>query len=780
MMKLNCRHLLALAIATTLPGAVNAQELVLEEVVVTSQKRVQSLQDVPISVSALSGDRLNDASIEKIDDLVGFVPNIHMTESGLSTQLRIRGIGSDNNQGFEQSVGLYVDGIYYGRQQLIRAPFLDLERVEVLRGPQSILFGKNSIAGALNMTTAKPTDILEGYVTASYEPEYNQREVTAVISGPISDNVEARLAYRSFEDDGYIENTLLDRDEPSRDEDAIRLSLTWNATDDLTMHFKAERDTFDVQGRQVEILSSQPAIAGPFVGLTYSEILSQFLQSPGFEDKQDYKRQVDADEFSNNEVNNFTFTLNYQLGENTLTAVTGWVDYEFQELCDCDFGSGDVFTVGLNEEYDQFSQEIRLTSPLGTTFDWIVGAFYQTSDISYYEPFTVSPDSVLRLLLASEGWLPDTVTQRNFNQTSDVWAIFAQTTWNISDQLRLTLGARYTQEEKDASRSLELEDGNGNAFPSVACIPGSPEQPCVYSRVFGIDYTQTLGAVHDLSGNRDESAFTPLLNMQYDVNEDTMLYASFSTGFKAGGFDARANRIASFEFEEETATSYEVGVKTLFADGAADLNVALYYTQYEDLQVSQFDGNLGFNVGNAKESVVQGVEVDGRWALAEGLVMRYAFAYLDFEYTDFSNGNCYAGQVADGDEIGDVSLCDYTGKSGVYTPKKTGNLGFDYTQSITSNLLFRGGMDMQYVDGHDVHPNLDPSQIIDDYTTLNMRLGIESDAWSVALVGKNLTDEDIVTYAADAPLSASSFTAKATYGFVRRPATVAVEGSYRF
>lgn len=769
MKKQNLRHLMALAIsAALLPSAANlqAQTLELEEIIVTAQMREQSLQDVPISVSAVSGDKLKDAGIEKIDDLVSFVPNIHLTESGLSTQLRIRGIGSDNNQGFEQSVGLYMDGVSYGRQQLIRAPFLDLERVEVLRGPQSILFGKNSIAGALNMMSAKPTDELEGYISGTYEPDINQREVTAVISGPLSENVSARLAYRSYQEDGYIENTILDRDEPNRDEDALRLTVDWEVNDELKLTFKAEQDNFDVKGRQIEIVGAD---ASATTGATYSQIL-QSLGRTGFDSIQDYTRQADADEFSDSEVNNYTLTADYQLGDNTLTLISAWVDYEFHELCDCDFVGTDVFTVGLNEEYDQFSQEIRLASPGGESVDWIVGAYYQSSDLKYYEPFTVSANSVLGPLLAPTGFQVDTVTKRNFTQEADAWATFAQATWNLQDNLRLTVGARYTKEDKSAARSLTLFDGDDNAFADGSL------QPLLYGAIFTIQYSQTPGAEHDLAGNRDESAFTPLINVQYDLNEDVMLYASYTSGFKAGGYDARANNIGSFEFEEEKTKSFEAGMKSRFAGGAAELNLAVYYTEYEDLQVSQFDGGLGFNVGNAKETIVQGIEVDGRWALAEGLVMNYGAAWLDHEFTDFENGNCYAGEA---DPEGD-GLCSYTGRTGAYAPELTANLGFDYSRSITDGLTFRGVLDMQYVDSHNIHPNLDPSMEIDAYSTVNLRMGVETEQWTVALIGKNLSDESVLTYAADAPLSFSTFGAKAQYGFVKRPSTVAIEGTYRF
>ena len=187
----------------------HADKLVLEEVLVTAQLREQSVQDVPVSVSAVSGEKLLSAGINKIEDLQAYIPNLTMTETGIGTSLYIRGIGSGVNQGFEQSVGMYVDGIYYGRAQLARAPFLDLARVEVLRGPQNILYGKNSVAGAISIVTQRPTQEFEGSVRALYEPEFDERVLDLTLSGPISDVLAYRFTGRVREYGGFIENLTL-------------------------------------------------------------------------------------------------------------------------------------------------------------------------------------------------------------------------------------------------------------------------------------------------------------------------------------------------------------------------------------------------------------------------------------------------------------------------------------------------------------------------------------------------------------------------------------------
>ena len=230
------RRPLAAAVAlcggTLLSGLSQAQDdapsgPMLEEVVVTATKRLESLQDVPISVNAVSAEKMAEAGIDRIENLAPYVPNLSMAENGIGTAIYIRGIGSGINAGFEQSAGMYVDGVYYGRPQLSRAPFLDLERVEVVRGPQPILFGKNSIAGAISMITAKPTDEFEASISMLYEPDAEEMEGTAVVSGPLTDSLSGRLAVRYRETDGFLENIYLDDGEANREESTFRGTLQW-------------------------------------------------------------------------------------------------------------------------------------------------------------------------------------------------------------------------------------------------------------------------------------------------------------------------------------------------------------------------------------------------------------------------------------------------------------------------------------------------------------------------------------------------------------------------
>ena len=760
---------LALTASGSLPAQTEERQLILEEVLVTAQKREETLQEVPLSINVLDGSRIEDASIDKLEDLQNYVPNLQMSETGISTQIYIRGIGTGNNQGFEQSVGQYVDGIYYGRQQLLRAPLFDLERVEVLRGPQSILFGKNSVAGALSIISAGPTEEPEWRL--SYETGgHGIEEAEFVLSGPIASGLYGRIALRDYQEDGYVNNTIKGTDEPSRDDTMVRGILQWDITDAFSLRLKAERSDFDTRGRQIEILQDEAGV------ISYGDFLGSFGDRDAItETSLDHRRQADDAEFSNNELYNYTLHAEYQLGEFSLISVTGFTGYEFDESCDCDFVAASVFNGSIDEDYSQFSQELRIVSPVGNTIDWVAGIFYQQSDLDFTDRIAVPSDGIFAMpgpaAVARLRPAVDRSVVRDYSLETELWAVFAQATWNISDAWHLTAGMRYTSEDKDASRRLNIANTTTGEI-----LDSQDASTPVFLNFFMIQTEQSGG--HSLRGSRSETSFTPMVSLQWDVSEDIRLYGSITTGFKAGGFDARANVIESWEFEEEEATAYELGAKTRFWDGRGELNLALYHTDYDDLQISQFDGTLGFNVGNARETEVQGVELDGRLALSESFSISYALAYLDHEFKDFDNGNCYTGQINTNDP--GSPLCSYTGQSGQYTPEYTGNLLLDYVRQLGA-FSFRASLNLSYWDEQNIHQNLDPEYVIDSYTRTDLRLALESEHWLLAVYGRNITDEEIITYAGNVPLSAISLIGADTiYAFIAPPETWTFKVEYRF
>ncbi|MDJ0906688.1 MAG: TonB-dependent receptor [Woeseiaceae bacterium] len=820
-------------LATAPVQAQESAERSLEEIVVTAAYREQGLQDVPVSISAVTGDTMLQGAIQKAEDIQFLVPNFTLTETGIGTNAFVRGIGSGINQAFEQSVGTYIDGVYYGRAQQWRSPFLDIERVEILRGPQSILFGKNSVAGALNISTAQPTDQFEGHVRASWEFEDEESILEGAISGPITDRVRYRVAARMRELDGYMDNLTLNASEPNRKDWTVRGTLAFDVTDNLVATLKAEISEFDVDGRHIEIVNEQPAAGGPFAGARYHQILQGLqLASGGTPDPtlanvvQDDKRTSNGD-FSENESETIVLTLDWALGEYNLESITAYSNFEYDEFCDCDFTGADVFGAALQETYEQISQEIRLSSPLGGSFDYIAGVYYQTSDHDFEDQIVVSPTSLL--IPAIEAQSPgsgvavaDTMAAREASVENDVLSAFAQFNIHFNESFTLQLGGRVTKDERDGFRTLTIVNGDGGPL-----TPGQTIAPLVYGSLFGITSTNLVAftqvppladnanallygvepgvgictsespacigglGVLPVEGSRDNTEFSPEVKLVYTTSSDNLWYLSWSEGFKSGSFDFRANNknfypdmATSFEFDDEEASNIELGGKFLLADGIVELNVAAFYTEFDDLQISIFDGVLGFNVGNAASAEIQGLEMDMRWAATDYLTVSGGLAVTDFEFTDFENGQCYFGATPDVDLNGDGTpeLCSYTGNSNQMVSDFQGNVSFDIRVPVSNSLEFGALFDVFYTDDYDASATFDPALVQDSYTMLNARLSIggQSGRWEVAALAKNLTDEKVLTFGGDTPLAGSTFGAKSNYAFYSRGRTVSLQGTVRF
>lgn len=795
----------ALLISTALAVAsvpARAQELEMEEIIVTAQSRAQSVQDTPISLTAVTGDKLQDVNIQKAEDLQQLVPNFTMTETGISTNIFIRGLGSGINQAFEQSVGYYVDGIAYTRAQQTRLPFMDLARVEVLRGPQTILFGKNSIAGALNIVTAQPTTSFEGYLTGTYEFENQEYIAEGAVSGPITDRIRMRVAGRWRDSDGYVRNLTLSRTEPKRDDITLRGILEADVSDTVVANFKAEISDFDVLGRSIETLNERPAAAGPFAGRTYGQILVGFGADRGvLNNTLDGSRSSNGD-FSNNRQETFVGNVRVDIGGYEFRSITGYTTLKYDELCDCDYTGANVFLAGLREDYSQFSQEFRLTSPVNESYDFVAGAYYQTSDHAYSDNIVVQPTSVLVPLVNQQSpgagsAMAGTQAARNAGVDADLISAFAQ--FNVrpfGDQFEVQLGARVSSEKKEGNRTLTILRENGDPLPAAQAAAAA-----VYAQVFRVSSTNLsalgptgaalIGQLGSLpvSGDRKETRFSPDLKLLYTPSDDLMVYASYARGAKSGGFDFRANNRNfyptmqnSFEFEDESANSFEVGTKASF--GAAQLNVAAYYTEFKDLQISIFDGILGFNVGNAASARSQGIEADGRVRMSDYISLTASVALTDFKFKDFRNGQCYFGQTPNVDLNGDGrnELCNYTGQTNQLVSDVQGTVGLAAYYPIFSGYRLDGAFDVFFTSKYHASNTFDPDLIQKGYATLGVRLGVGPDSglWQVAFIGRNLTNERYIQFGGDTPLSGSTFGVNSDYAFADRGRTLAIQARVNF
>jgi len=754
--------LAASALAT--PGIAFAQDTApaedqggLEEIIVTAQKRAEGLSDVPISISAVSGKQIENYGQTNLEQISSSVPNLKITQTAIANRIAIRGIASGDNKGFEQSVAMFVDGVYYGRDQLSRLPLIDMERVEVLRGPQPTLFGKNAIAGAVNITTRSPTDEFEGSVSGLYEFNHKEFQLTGVLSGPLSDGVEARVVgyYRTM--DGYFYNTKLDRDEPNVDEKYFRGKLEFDKGGPFAAELKLEYADFEAKGQPRDVFGA--------VG-NYNTV----FQGPFFVDTTpDYVRADNGYE-SRNKVFGATLNMDLELGDHTLTSTSSLLDYKTREIVDVDF-SGISFLDGTNlrEDYRQYSQELRLASPGGEAFNYIAGLYYQNAKLDVQD-FTLFNSTFLALGPPFNA-IGDTRNDRDYAQKSDLISAFAQGELAVTDQLRITAGARFNHEKKTGSRTLAIVQGPLNTF--------NPLVVAATFRALNIE-------AHSISGKLSEDSFNPMVNIQFDATDDLMLYASYAKGTKAGGFDIRSNSLptsttvakpGAFMFADESADNFEGGLK--YKSRNIAFNLSVYRTKYHDLQVNIFDGTLNFNVRNAAGAKTQGVEADFRAALAEGLTVSGAIAYLDFKFTNFTNGQCYYLQTP-----GPGGFCDYTGKRNALSPKWSGNLNLDYTTPISGSMKIAANFNVDFSSAYIASANLDPRTRQDSYAKLGARLALAEidNKWEIALIGRNLTNQRILQTASSMPL-ATTITrnaGNAYNGIVDRPRTIAVQLTGRF
>ena len=770
----------------------------LDTITVTAQSREKGLQDTPISISAVPSEKIQGTAIQRSEDLQYFVPNLTFTETGISTNIFIRGIGSGINQAFEQSVGTFVDGVNLPRAQQTRAPFLDLERIEVLRGPQAILFGKNAVAGALNITTAKPGDEFGGYLSGSYEFADEEYIIEGAVNVPLTERARMRFAGRYRDADGYVENATLDRTEPNREDWTLRWTGELDLSDSIMARAKVEASEFDVIGRNIEVIGELPAAAGPFTGLTYAQILAGgFAADPSvLNTVQDGIRSSNGD-FSNNEIQLYQLDLLGDFGDFEVRSTSAFQNLEYDELCDCDFTGAVVFDAGLQEQYQQFSQEIRVTSPIYDRFDFVGGVYFQTSEHDFEDQINVPANSLLvPAVNASSGpgvgnLIAGTSAARIATTESDFYSAFIQFNFRPTETVELQLGGRLSHEDKEGTRTLSIFDIDLNPLPAAQI-----GAPLVYASGFGITSTNLgllagagnpaagalLGLLGDFGANGiledsiSETRFSPDVKLVWTPSDEFLLYASWARGFKSGGFDFRANNrlvsptlADSFAFGDETATNYEIGGKLAFLDGAAEINFAAFFTKFDDLQISIFDGTLGFNVGNAASSEVYGIEVDGRWAVTEFLTLSGSLAFTDFEFTDFQNGQCFFGATpnVDFDGNGVPELCDYTGNSNQLVSDFQGLLTSDIRVPVLGDYLLANTTDLFYTSEYDASGTFDPALVQDGYATLNSRVsfGPESGAWQIAFLGKNLTDEQFLQFGGDVPLSGSTFGVKSNYAF---------------
>lgn len=757
---------LSVAAVSGLGSSFTAAQM-LEEVVVTATKREVGLQDVPIAISVMSGEAIQEKGLTNLEDLTVYMPNVHVAEGGAGTQLFIRGIGSGINYGFEQSVGTFVDGVYFGRGRSARGKFLDVARVEVLKGPQSTLFGKNTIAGAINITTNRPSDEFEAYLEGKliHRDDFDDGwEMTGMVSGPLSDSVRGRLVAKTSEVDGYVENKAIGgEDGPEQETLSLRGVLDWDATLDLSFSLKVEYNENDVVGRQQVISKANPGATALYRGFGDPNF------SAGFDWEQTDLNLPGLGLFDDTESGLAQLTIDWALGEHTLRSITAYTEYEFENSLDSDYSPLLFLSRGRTEEHEQFSQEFLLTSPTGGFIEYLAGVYYQDEELTNDRETFLIPSNVPPIeagIFASPILEPlglpstsiDGAGTSSFEQDAESWSVFTELTFNITDTFRAIVGLRYSEDEKEVHKKGEPVNLNG-------LIPDP-----LFNLIWG-PAGLSFAAAHEYEKDRDEDHTTGNVNFQWDVTDEIMTYFNWANGYKAGGFDEDNGlgwEYVEFygrdlsTFEDEEVESFEIGAKINFGDGRGRLNMAYFQSDYDDVQVSAFDGNAAFLVGNAAETEVEGFEADIEYAITDSLIVNAAAAWLDATYKSFPDGQCSEPQVQEHlAETGSRRGClqDLSGTPLQFAPEYTFNFGVRYDTSLTDSLDLGLSLDYLWSDDVVVANDQDPELIQDSYDKINVgaRLMASDGTWVISLVGKNLGDEKTFTWGNDVPLASLGF-----------------------
>jgi len=722
----------------------------LDEIIVTAQKRAENIQDVPISISAIGGDDIREKGITDMHNLATQTPNIDITPGSAGQIIRIRGLGSLANDGFEQSVGFYIDDIFYGRNSYISQGFLDLDRVEVLRGPQGTLFGKNTVAGAVNLHTKNPIYEWEASGDATLG-NFETRNYTLIGNAPIvEDKLAIRIAGTLQNRDGYIYNTTRDLDIARVDKKFVRGKIAFDATDNLSFvasgSYNEEKDT----GVGFELTKAA----------SYSLILSR-LNDPQTEAKPDWRSSTDAPARTDRNTKTATLHATYTMGEYDLLFVGGWSRFEEAGDIDADGLAIPILQWNNYDEYEQINAELRLVSPVGE-FEYVAGLHYFYNEYVATTDFRIiNADNVTGLLvnvlenqLPIGDFLPQLISgvtnllnlnrplsqlasdrlDQLFIQETHSMAAFGQATWRPTDRLALVLGARISYEIKDAFIS----------------------QTYVNS---GLLLRVGLGLEeYDLEERRTEIDFSPKVSLKYNIMDEVMVFGTIASGYKAGGYNPFAENPDRARFEEETSTTFEGGVKAELWDGRIRSNATYFYTKFNDLQVSVVGGTGStFLVTNASDATTQGVEWDLEALIFEGLTARVALGYTDGVFESYPNSPCPASFA---NVLSDPNSCDASGRPLTETPKwnisvgANGVLPLQMLWQSGPNIGFLLGFDMLYQSSTFLNLDYDPASFRGAFVRWDARAGIVDidGRWALVVNGTNLTNRKVNFLSVDAPL----------------------------
>jgi len=781
--------------ANTVATGVYASEpaFTLEEIVVYAQKREQSIMDVPIAVSTYSSDTIQQAQIRDASDLQQLAPSLSVnTSSGSSdTSFTIRGIGTaGNNAGFEQSVGVFIDGVYRGRSGSALTDYVDIEAVEILKGPQGTLFGRNTSAGVINVRTKKPSYESSGSLSASLANEGYQQFKGSSTGALVDDVLAYRVSGSWQQRDGIYDNITTGEDINDRDRHTLRGQLLWDINEDASLRIIGDYSKSDEK-----CCAATAVFYGDGVDNVKSISSASFLDSTpgsyqghegGYVDTYARKIALNSDVKETLTDWGLSGELNWDFEDTALTAIASYRVSDNFNAIDADFGPADILSRETTQNIDETSLEIRWASTGANTLDWTAGFYYFNQNIDYNSPIGFGADTqayldvysaqILDNFIGIPGFAPgiistleDTIgedfyaadhydnTHSDYNAESV--ALFGQTTWNVDDKLSLTLGLRYSKEDKTSAYHNQADHPyaalTGAEIDAALLASSDP----VIGLITGIAGTSALTELaqamqlglpyDDFSSDYDDNDLSGTISANYNWSEELSSYARLAKGYKAGGLNqdrsagnqqpgSRTPDPSAPVFAPETVNSLEFGLKSRWLDHRLQLNAAVFYQQMDDFQFQAFTGT-GFVVQNAAKVNGKGIELDysfkpnAHWLFSGGLTLQ------NIEYGEFESGPITLAQ-----DDADIEFQDLSGAKVINTSDISYSGNITYKQPIGNGLKWLIATNYSYRSEYFTHESNEPILEQDPTFTVNLvtTLAAADDQWAIDLWGKNITDEE--------------------------------------
>ncbi|CAN5404990.1 TonB-dependent receptor [soil metagenome] len=757
-----------------------------EDIIVTAQKREQNLQDVPVVVTALSQELLQDAGVHDIKDMQILTPGLSVTSTSNEaiTTARIRGVGTvGDNPGLESSVLVTIDGVYRPRNGVGFGDLGNLQRIEVLKGPQGTLFGKNASAGVINIITALPSFTFgaDAEVTAG---NYGQEGLSAYVTGPIfADTLAGSIYVADRERDGFLDvetgagpRTL--KEDVDQSFYTGRAQLLWTPTERLSGRFIADfshRDENCCAATQIFVGQSAVSRAAFINAVRPGSIDSTAHPFDRIASSNRDTTQIIEDKGVSAE-------FNYDVTPDvTLTSITAARNWRTENGQDSDFTAADLVyrpTDGSNfTEIGQFSQELRLAGGGDGPVNWLIGAFYAKEDLTsgsqllygtdYYAYFA---DRVLSGVPRLLGLVPGTIFQSgngsrdSYDQETKSYAIFTDNTVHLTSKLDLTIGARWTNDEKTLTSVYTTTgsscDQGEAALPTLIGLAGQATALNVVGGLCLNHQNNDFDELGPVTQTRAEDAVTGTLKLKYDFTDNAMGYVSYSRGFKAGGFNLdreqaiviRPNGLPNFtadpdtRFRGEYVDSFEAGTKLRLLDGALLFNAAAFHQTFTDFQLNTFVGTA-FVVETLPEVISKGIDTDFIYATPiDGLTLQGGVTYAETIISDFVASDLLVPSRFN-------SLRRLPGAQLSFAPKYSATLSGTYERSMGAGLLFRANLAAKYTSKYNTGSDLHPSKEQQPLTLLNARVGVGSEGgrWMLEAWAQNLTDEEYLQVGFNGP-----------------------------